>query len=186
MTERPAVEPGQGDTPAPVVRRRLQSGTPEDKKGRGGCLATGAILGVIIGIMFALYGLGPILRHFYGEEEVAAGQAWVDGEQRLQVTNVRVGPDAEGGTGEPVIFVTVAREGFIDDEPRPGRFRLEVERIEDWLLPLAQLPVSDTSTGDILLRFDVPEGLDPSTVNPVAVHLEDPLVRFEIGEVDRE
>lgn len=185
MTERPAAESGQGDAPAPVVRRRLQTGNPEDKKGRGGCLATGAILGVIFGIMFALYGLGPILRHFYGEDKIDAGQAWVDGEQRLQVTGVRVGPDAEGGSGKPVIFVTVEREGFAEDEPRPGRFRLEVARIEDWILPLAQLP-GGGGTAEILLRFPVPEGLDPSTVNPVAVHLEDPLVRFEIGEVERE
>ena len=86
MSERPAAEPGQGDAPAPAVRRRLQSANPQDTKGRGGCLVTGAILGIIFGLTFAFYGLPPILRHYYGEEKIEAGQAYVDGERRLQVT----------------------------------------------------------------------------------------------------
>lgn len=187
--EPPAAAPGQGDNPPTVARRRLQSANAQDTKGRGGCLATGALLGIIIGVMFALYGLGPILRYFYGEEKIEAGQAYIDGDRRLQVTGTRIGPDsADGGLNVPVIFVTVERAGFPANEPRPARFRLEVDGVEAWILPLPQIAsaeLPDPAATVILLRYSIPSGLDPSTVTPVALHLEDPLVRFALGDIDR-
>jgi len=189
MAERPTADPGPGETPAPVVRRQLQSARQQETKGRGGCLATGAILGILFGVMFALYGLGPILRHFYGEQKVQAGQAYVDGERRLEVAATRVGLDsAAGGTNVPVVFVTVAVDGFPENEPRPGRFRLEMDGVEEWVTPLPQLPSAEQpgpAAAAIELRFSVPSGLDPSTVTPVALHLEDPRVRFALDEIDR-
>lgn len=185
MTDEPSREPEASPGDQAVARRKLAAATPQDTKGRSGCLAWGAVLGVLFGIMFALYGLGPILRHYYGEDEVAAGEEWADGDRRLRLTSVAVGPDTDPGTAEDVVSATVSKAGFEPGEPAPGRFRLEVEGIEDWILPLAQLPGAHPSGDVIELRFPLPDGLDALAVRPVAVHLEDPLVRFAVGDVQR-
>jgi hypothetical protein len=58
-----------------------------DSEGRTGCLITGALLGIIVGATFAFYGLPPILKHFYGEQHVAAGQAYAGDAKTIRVTS---------------------------------------------------------------------------------------------------
>ena len=82
------------------------------------------------------------------------------------------------------MLITVTSEGFAENEPRPGRFRLEVDGVESWVSPLPQLPVSeppDPVATKTVLRFAIPDGLDARAVNPVALHLEDPRVRFALA-----
>lgn len=164
------------------MRRKLAAATPQDTKGRSGCIITGAVFGIIFGLTFAFYGLPPILRHYYGEKHVAAGEAWVSGERRLEVADVHIGPDTADGSTKQVVFVTVERSGFDEGEPRPGRFRLEVDGVENWLSPIAQTPAESTNAAAVMLRFDLPAGLDAAGVRPEALHLDDPRVRFELRQ----
>lgn len=78
-------EPG-GERPSPTerapgrqrVRRPVSGGKATSDSSRGerswGVLIGGGILGILAGVAFAFYGLPPILRHFYGEQHIAAGQ----------------------------------------------------------------------------------------------------------------
>src|SRR5262245_854065 len=93
--EGPEAPPGGVE---PAVRRRLQSGENPDTKGRSGCLITGAVLGIIFGLTFAFYGLPPILRHYYGEKHVAAGQAYTSGGRSINVVTSASGSEPAGIT----------------------------------------------------------------------------------------
>ena len=175
--------PGGGPEAQPV-RRRLQSAGDADTKGRNGCLVTGAILGIIFGLTFAFYGLPPILRHYYGEEKVATGEAFVDGQRSISVASIAAQSPGFGEDLEAFI-IEVRTTGFPVDEPRAGRFRLEIEGMEGWLAPAAG---SGPPTGDfglaegeraIILRFVVPS-TNPAVAKPVALHLEDPRVKFDL------
>ncbi len=195
VTEAPTSnEPGD-DRP----KRVLLQDPKEDTKGRGGCLALGGVLGVLFGIMFALYALPPILRHYYGEENVDVGEVYEDEGRTIRVTGVLVGLDpltigpniagAAGTADEDVVTVVVRTTGWPTDEPREGRYRLEIEGIEDWVNPLP--PITGEMTSDpplaageqeVHLRFAIPPGLTAETVKPAELHLEDPLVKFVLPE----
>ena len=53
--------------PSPPARRRIAHKSDKPPEHRTGCLVWGAVLGVVVGGMFAAYGLKPILRHYYGQ-----------------------------------------------------------------------------------------------------------------------
>ena len=52
--------------------RRVVIEKPDEKQDRTGCLAVGAILGIVVGIMVGMYALPPILKDIYGESTVEA------------------------------------------------------------------------------------------------------------------
>lgn len=176
----------QQTPPSPPRRVLLQTEDAEAKKGRGGCLAMGAVLGIIFGIMVGLYALPPILKSIYGEKVVAVGEVYETEGRTIRVTEVTAGRDPlEEATGD-VITVVVRTTGWPTNEPRPGRYRLEVETVDDWVNPLGQPanapPPADLAPGEqeVILRFPIPAGLTVETVRAPDLHLEDPLVKFEL------
>lgn len=178
-------------------RRVLLKTEDESTKGRGGCLALGGVLGVIFGIMFALYGLPPILKHYYGEKNVAVGAVYEKDGRTLQVVSVTagfdpltVGTETAGSAAKAVIVVTVRSTGWPENEPRQGRYRLEVADVHDWLNPLPaieaevqRVPPLAAGEQEVWLRFAMPEGLSAQSVRPVELHLEEPRVKFQLPAV---
>lgn len=182
--------------PEQEPRRVLLKSEDESTKGRGGCLALGAVLGVIFGIMFALYGLPPILKHYYGEKNVAVGAAYESEGRTIRVLGVTagfdpltVGTEPAGTPAKDVIVVTVRTTGWAENEPRQGRYRLEVEGVHDWLNPLPAIdaevqrdPPLAAGEQEVWLRFAMPEGISAESVRPVELHLEEPRVKFQLPE----
>jgi hypothetical protein len=138
----------------------------------------GAVLGVIVGIMFALYGLPPILRSIYGEKSVADGATFEgDGRVILVVAVERI--------PEPDLFlVSLDITSNKTWEVGPDSFQLEISTQDDWIPALpadSRLETSfDFVLGEqrtLLLRFEAPARLD---ARPVELHITDPRVKFEL------
>jgi hypothetical protein len=62
-------------TGEPRVRRRVEEPGP-DTTGRTGCIAVGAVLGIVAGALFTFFGLPPILHHFLGETHIGVGETY--------------------------------------------------------------------------------------------------------------
>src|SRR5690606_12598321 len=96
-------------------------------------------------IMFALYGLPPILRAIYGEEDVAAGETY-DGDGRvLRVLSVERQDD-------PALFV-VTMEALTSkswDLETPG-IKLEVTTQDEWIEALPPDPSQPDTSFDFTL-----------------------------------
>lgn len=158
-------------------RRRLEGARPEDKSGRSGCIITGAVLGVIVGLTFAFYGLPPILRSIYGEDVVSAGETYRGDAKVISVLVVEREDD--------LYLVTLSVRSGKTFAPVPSDWQLEVATREEWieaLPPDADLPETslDFELGrerTLLLRFPAPSRLDAV---PEALHLASPRVRFEL------
>lgn len=169
-------------TNSPTARRRLDQ--PEETGNRAGCLFLGAVLGIIVGIMFALYGLPPILRSIYGEESVAMG-ATFDGDGRvIRVVDVT-------RSAEPARFlVTISAETAKSWDLGPGDAKLEISTQDEWVEALPPDPADPRTSFDfvlgqereMLLRFPAPTRVD---AEPVALHLAHPRVRFDLQEEAR-
>jgi hypothetical protein len=160
---------------SPSRRRRLEQ--PEEQGNRSGCLFLGAILGVIVGIMFALYGLPPILRAIYGEESVAAGRTYDKDAKSLTVGSVERLDDA--------FVVTMAATTNKTWQLEPDGIKLEITTQDEWLELLPPDPARPDTSLDfvrgeartLVLRFPAPARVD---TRPVALHFADPRVRFEL------
>lgn len=163
--------------------RRVVLEKPEDKQDRTGCLAVGAILGIVVGIMVGMYALPPILKSIYGEKEVAAGLAWEGDGRSFEVVSTEVLP-ASGDTHLVLVTLNIRSnktwDATLDD------WTLEVEHLDDW-----QQAASATSNGvpgfdvplarDVLvvLAFDIePPESDEFVIE--ALHLANPRLRFEL------
>jgi hypothetical protein len=152
----------------------------------------GGVLGVLVGIMVGVYALPPILRHYYGEEKVAAGESY-RGEGKV----IRI--DAIGQASDPLgeaapgmrrfdFFVSVVI--LTEDEWRPPltHFAAEFKEIEDWQeADLASsgdeqsILVLAREESEIELHFVVELPLDEAEqLTLEALHLSDPRVRFDI------
>jgi hypothetical protein len=142
----------------------------------------GAILGVIAGIMFALYGLPPILRAIYGEESVAAGETYDKDAKSLAIESVERADD--------LFVVTLTATTNKTWNLEPDGIKLEISTQDEWielLPPEAGLPETSLrfvlgEARTLVLRFAAPARVD---ARPLALHFADPRVRFELEGLDR-
>jgi hypothetical protein len=197
------IEPETTAPPAPPsdqkVRRRVAPEQSEERKGRSGCLLTGAILGVIVGATFAFYGLPPILKHFYGEQHIAVGQTYTGGGKSIRVDAV-LAPDPPrfGMEAMPAILVRIT---VTTDEAwtvKPSDFSLEYGNGGDWVEGLGIAKADPTAlrvtTGMAGPPFVFPQSqtgtetqsniafpvADAARGAPKYLHLTSPRVRFEL------
>ncbi len=160
-------------------RRRLETYTPEDTRGRWGCIGVGAVLGIVIGAMFAFYGLPPILRSIYGEAEVGPGESYSGDAKEIRVATVQ-------HSGSEVRVTLQARTNKTW-RPEAFDFSLELSTGGDWLEaqpPSADDPATALSfelgvRREIALVFVLPPG---RAGDPKALHLSSPRVRFDLEE----
>ena len=162
--------PGPGAT-----RRRLEgnSGGPVstgEPIGKG-CLLWGAVLGIVFGLTFAFYGLGPILRHFYGEAHVGVGKTYDGSEFKMRVHHVRADDMIEN-----VTYVAVEVTGAEGRAWTKEEFKLELDGVDEWLEPsyINVVPSMDASPTRIALAFR------PAMSRAEALHLTSPRVRFDL------
>jgi hypothetical protein len=161
-------------------RRRLEQ--PGEQSNRSGCLLLGAVLGVIVGIMFALYGLPPVLRALYGEESVAAGETYEKDAKALAIESIERLDD--------LFVVTMAATTSKTWNLEAEGIGLEVSTQDEWLEllpPDANLPATSLDfvlgeTRTLVLRFPAPARID---ARPVALHFADPRVQFELQGLER-
>ena len=172
----------------PPTRRRVQASPPKtETEGRTGCLITGALLGIIVGATFAFYGLPPILKHFYGEQHVAAGQPYSGDAKTIRVASA--GIQTEAGDGGTVFVVELAVETNKTWTLNASDVTLQFPGGGDWqkaesigsadgLHPgpaFAFRPV-DLAT-EVRLRVVFKPG---NAGVPTYLHLADPLIRFAL------
>lgn len=174
------------------MRRRLESSNGADTKGRSGCLITGAILGIIVGATFAFYGLPPILRHFYGEQHIAAGATY-EGDGKVirveaVVPNASAGSTGDTGQGWGAqLDVTINKTW----DAKASDFSIEFAEGGDWLeatgIGLDQADFSTVTSASIM--FDVRRLAEPHKLQlvfparagkPKYLHLANPRVRWEL------
>lgn len=178
----PELEPG-------ATRRRIAHKSDKPAENRSGCLIWGAVLGVVVGGMFAAYGLKPILRHYYGEQRIAAGAAYNGDAKEIRI--------AEAGSERPARFTPPAGERddgyYVTLEvtsnktwaPALADFAVEFSHVDDWVEATASSPAAESGalpfplgeTRQVTLRFRRPI---ESGAEPEYLHIADPRVRFEL------
>jgi len=177
--------------------RRVRLDEAGERGGRTGCLAMGAVLGILAGVMVALYVLPPLLKSMYGEKVVRPGEARVVGGVTLQVVAYRAGADGYcvGVPGCPAESVQVHIRVLSTDrwEPRPDQLRVEFDGIRTWIEAMDPVPeVEDTALAFeagveriVVLRFPLPLGDSAADTRAVAVHVTTPRARLDIDETLR-
>lgn len=192
MAESP--DPGS----APRVRRRVSPAESPEAKGRSGCLITGAVLGIIVGATFAFYGLPPILRHFYGEQHVAAGQVFEGDAKTVSVSYVGFDPDPASSEVVAVqrvpgwFYLTLDVTTNKTWRPKVSDFSVQFSGVGDWveadrahavgsgggLDPVdGQLDFPLGERVALFLRFPRPI---EAGATPRYLHIAAPLLRFEL------
>jgi len=175
------------------VRRRLEQPSAEKAK-RSGCLTWGAVLGVLVGIMLGIYALPPILRHYYGEEVISAGEAYEGDGKTIKVALVGQASDplgeVEAGKRREDYFVEITVRSTERWTPEVTNFSLELKEIEAWQLAAEaeSEPASGTVAGVVVaageetrVRLHFIVVFDPEeteSVTPEALHLSDPRVKW--------
>jgi hypothetical protein len=160
-------------------RRRLDE--KPDPGPRAGCIMTGAILGIVVGAIFAFYGLPPLLRSFYGETRVDFGETYRGDARMITVLS------SERSDDEYVLEVRIRSNKTWDTGP--ADWKLEISTQRDWIeAKPADLSDPDTSFDfplgverTLLLRFPATTRVDTELV---ALHLADPHVRFDLQPPD--
>lgn len=160
-------------------RRSLETYTPEDTRGRWGCIGVGAVLGIVIGAMFAFYGLPPILRSIYGESRVGAGESYSGDAKEIRVAAVL----RNGSEVRVTLDATTNKTWW----PEASDFSLELSTGGDWIEaqpPSADDPATALSfelgvRRELVLVFVLPPGREG---DPKALHLSSPRVRFGLEE----
>ena len=150
------------ETDRPAVRRQLEGAGEKEKVGRG-CLVWGGVLGVVVGLTFAFYGLPPILRHFYGERQVMQGEWLSTRTLSIQVATVEQIDTYSGA--ERIVVVTLAQSS--GGVPPNERWRLEMSQRNEWVRA-----APDATELRFVIRSE--DG------TPIALHLSKPRVRFEL------
>jgi hypothetical protein len=155
----------------PATARRRLEGKPGDPVGKG-CLLWGGVLGVIVGLTFAFYGLGPILRHFYGEAHVGAGETY-------EGTNFTIGlldSSSEDPPNPNLVRLQLAISGersWVTED-----FKLQHSGGKNWSAASSSETLPDPAGSAIsllMLSFEVPSG-----ARAEALHLGSPRVRFSL------
>jgi len=171
------------------VRRRIEQPS-EDQQKRSGCLMWGGVLGVLVGIMVGVYALPPILRHYYGEEKVAAGESYRGDGKVIRIDSLGQAPEplGEAASGMRRFDFFVALVVTTEDEwrPKPTDFSLAFKELDDWKRASdapseERLLAPPGGQGSFQLHFIVEVPRDETEqLTPEALHLSDPRVRFDI------
>lgn len=169
-------------SPPPVTRRRIEHKSDKPAENRSGCLIWGAVLGVVVGGMFAAYGLKPILRHYYGEQKVAVGQTYSGDAKTIRVERVDTSRDNPTSV---VVLTVVTNKTWA---PTADVFSLQYEGVGDWQEASAVRPGSAAKPLDgplplaeevsLTLEFPRPPGSGAARY----LHISDPRVRFELPQ----
>jgi len=141
-------------------------------------MAWGGVLGIIAGVMVALYALPPILRSFYGEEKIAYGAVYSADGRRIEVAAIEQELDL-------IILRLTVRSNQLWSTTEED-WQLEVSGIDDWLPALPPDPsVPETSfelelaaERTLVLRFAAP-GID--VADAAELHLANPRVAFALA-----
>ena len=158
----------------PPRRRVAIPAEPEAPAGRGGCLRVAAILGVLAGIPAGLFGIPAAVNFFYGETEVAPGEAWRGEAVTISVEAVRFAEEP------PAWTVTLRVRAEEDWTFEPEGVELELENggraALDW--PDGRAPPRLDAGADetIALTFPWYGGRTEAR----ALRLPDPGVRFRL------
>jgi hypothetical protein len=173
--------------------RRVVLETPSpDRQGRTGCIAAGAIIGVLVGLMVGLYALPPILKSIYGEKKVAVGETF-EGDGRiiaveaLGIASEPLGPSTPGMQRHDVsVRLRITNNKTWD--ATLADWTLEVDGIENWV-PAAEAttngspgfnpPLGQVSTVELHFVVERPAS-ETSPLRLVALHLATPRVRFAL------
>jgi hypothetical protein len=184
------VTPEEPQSPPPT-RRRVQASPPKtETEGRAGCLITGALLGIIVGATFAFYGLPPILKHFYGEQHVAAGQPYTGDAKTLRVVSAGVQTQGGGGT---LFVVELAVETNKTWTLKASDVSLQFPGGGDWQEAesiasadgLHPGPVFEFRPADLATEVRLRVLFKPGAADaPTYLHLADPLIRFALAPAD--
>ena len=162
--------------PGSRERRRLEQETTPRRLPIG-CMAWGAALGIIVGIMVALYALPPILRSIYGEKTIAHGEVYEADGKRIEVVSA-----ARDGDQLVVLLRLRSNQAWATNE---DDWQLEVSTQDDWLPALEpdpKVPGTDfalelAEERILVLRFVAPERTD---AEPAELHLRSPRVGFRL------
>ncbi len=171
------------------MRRRLEQPSAEKAK-RSGCLTWGAVLGVLVGIMLGIYALPPILKHYYGEKVVAAGETYEGDDKAIRLVDIRVTeiPDSSPGEGLSFVVAHIVVRPDAEWEVRRDHFTLELDGVGDWVQAIALGDAADTVLTlpggvetNLTVLFPGPEN-ESAPLTPEALHLSEPRVKFEIEQ----
>ncbi len=173
------------------VRRRLEQPSEEARK-RSGCLVWGAVLGVLAGLMVGIYALPPILKHYYGETEVAADEFYRGDGKAIRVAEVGRASDPLGepsaGMRREDIFVAILVVSEDEWRPNVTDFSLELKEVDDWEqaaeattngAPGIAVAAGVETRVELHFIIEVPRDT-VENVTPEALHLSDPRVRWAI------
>ncbi len=173
------------------ARRRLEQPSVE-KERRTGCLVTGAVLGVLVGIMVGLYALPPILRNIYGETKVAAGETYRGDARVIRVESAGRASDPLGepspGMRREDFFVELTIRSSKTWELVLTDFTIEVEGVKDWIKaaeattngePGLNIPLAEEVRVQLHFVVEVPAD-SGATLLAEALHLANPRVRFAL------
>lgn len=176
-------------------RRRLETEDASQSRIGRGCLIWGGVLGIVVGGMFAAYGLKPILKHFYGEKTVAWSATYSGGGKELSVTGVT--HSGSGGDGvctptgsDPAKVMCVALRVVSDKEwdgLTASAFTLQVTNQHDWLKATSiaghgmdGVHVTANTPTTVVVHF--PADIGGTTVEPQYLHLTSPRLRFALHD----
>lgn len=173
-------------------RRHLQPHGAESGSGHG-CLIWGGVLGVVVGAIFAFYGLKPILKHFYGETTVAAAATYTGSGKELRITSVTsddTNPDCTPAPTDPshIICIGFAITSDADwPDIEVNDFSLEIANQHDWIPGTALVGDGGvapqvTANTPVTLSVHFPAVIGGDPVDPEYLHLTTPRVRFSLDE----
>lgn len=167
-------------------RRRLDVKDPAETAGRTGCLALGAVLGIVAGVVVALFVMPRVFDHYFGVSDIFRGETYDNDGKIVVLESVTRIPDAQGreypGQFEAVFRITARKAWPL----QASDWELELTT-GDKLAALAPDPaLSDTSLalplGDerrVVVRFP---GTERRDARPEIVRLHLPKVRFHLEE----
>ena len=169
---------------APVRRPVGGEAATEDREGRRGCLLIGAILGVGIGTLVALFVVPPLLNHYFGTGDIELGTTYREDGNALTVREAERVPGDDGelypGTFEVVLDVTAGSPWA----PTPSTFELELTdgtRLQaldpEPARPETSFVFELAEPRELVLRFP---GVERRDVEPDVLHVSDPEVRLHL------
>jgi hypothetical protein len=147
---------------------------------------------VIFGIMFALYGLKPILQAVYGEDTVESGAVYESDDLTLEWVGYTLGAAAnprdvppEGTETVGVYLDASAREQW---SPAPADVRLEISSQHEWIVARpetvdGQHEVAPGEFKNLLFVFWVPLEAQPFEIR--SLHIAKPRLEMEPPEQPR-
>jgi hypothetical protein len=138
----------------------------------------GGGLGVAVGVVLAIFALGPVLRYFFGEANVEPGGAY-------DIRGLRIEPlDGEVAAADGVAILRLEIRLGADRDPfplDPLQWELEMETGEPApagsIEPMGRVEPGETVT--VTLTFPL-TGDDP---RPDLLRLSDPRIRFEAAHL---